>query len=319
MSRMTKLLMLLCLLVVGRCAFAQNAGTVTYVYTDPQGTPLAEADASGNITATFDYTPYGTSALGTPPNGPGYTGHVNDPETNLIYMQARYYDPATGRFLSTDPVPPKAATAFNFNRYVYGNDNPIVNVDPTGKSSSNGVDSSCNAGYNCHTTGIMATVRTFVPTTADDQNQRVFVKEVAPDAVPLGGNESITTIAQRVYHETNGMKDSKNQNESLSEAQDKITHVRLNGTKKWGSNVQRYASFASPSSGPGFDKVLRTVQGAVGEELNGVDPTDGAVGYNMRTPAQTTGNKPFWGQSVHTLSGPYISPTPVTYIVTYGK
>lgn len=31
------------------------AGKVTYIYTDPQGTPLAEADASGNITATFDY------------------------------------------------------------------------------------------------------------------------------------------------------------------------------------------------------------------------------------------------------------------------
>ena len=28
-----------------------QAGTVTYVYTDPQSTPLAEADANGNITA----------------------------------------------------------------------------------------------------------------------------------------------------------------------------------------------------------------------------------------------------------------------------
>ena len=77
-----------------------HAGTVTYVYTDPQGTPLAEADASGNVTATFDYAPYGGQALGTPPSGPGYTGHVNDPESGLVYMQARYYDPVVGRFLS---------------------------------------------------------------------------------------------------------------------------------------------------------------------------------------------------------------------------
>jgi hypothetical protein len=41
------------------CAAVTHAGTVTYVYTDPQGTPLAEADASGNITARFEYTPYG--------------------------------------------------------------------------------------------------------------------------------------------------------------------------------------------------------------------------------------------------------------------
>ena len=94
-----------------------RAGTVTYVYTDPQGTPLAEADASGTITATFDYAPYGSQALGTPPSGPGYTGHVNDPESGLVYMQARYYDPAVGRFLSADPVTPSPGNTFNFNRY----------------------------------------------------------------------------------------------------------------------------------------------------------------------------------------------------------
>ena len=38
------------------------------------------------------------------PNGPGYTGHVNDPDTGLVYMQARYYDPGWGGFLSVDPV-----------------------------------------------------------------------------------------------------------------------------------------------------------------------------------------------------------------------
>lgn len=128
----------LSLLFVGTHALAQTGGTVTYVYTDPQGTPLAEADASGNITATFEYTPYGTyapqgtSIPGPNPKGPGYTGHVNDPETNLVYMQARYYDPATGHFLSTDPVKPSAGDAFNFNRYAYVNNNPIMGLDPTG-------------------------------------------------------------------------------------------------------------------------------------------------------------------------------------------
>lgn len=134
MSRMINFLMLLCLLVVGRDAFAQSNGTVTYVYTDPQGTPLAEADANSNITATFDYTPYGTPALGAAPSGPGYTGQVEDPETNLIYMEARYYDSATGRFLSIDPIPASAAQTYSFNRYVYGNNNPTGNDDPTGKS-----------------------------------------------------------------------------------------------------------------------------------------------------------------------------------------
>ncbi|MEI7036286.1 RHS repeat-associated core domain-containing protein [Fulvimonas yonginensis] len=112
-------------------------GKVTYVYTDPQGTPLAEADANGNITATFDYKPYG-QALGTPPTGPGYTGHVNDPDTGLVYMQARYYDPIAGRFLSIDPVVPSAGALFGFNRYDYANNNPANNIDPDGRDNCPG-------------------------------------------------------------------------------------------------------------------------------------------------------------------------------------
>lgn len=111
---------------------AQQNGTVTYVYTDPQGTPLAETDAHGNIIATYDYTPYGTLALGNQPNGPGYTGHVSDPRTNLVYMQHRYYDPVTGRFLSTDAAPPVPGDLNYVNRYAYVGDNPITRDDPTG-------------------------------------------------------------------------------------------------------------------------------------------------------------------------------------------
>lgn len=51
---MRKGFLLLSLLLV-TCAVHAQQHTVTYVYTDPQGTPLAEADAQGNITATFDY------------------------------------------------------------------------------------------------------------------------------------------------------------------------------------------------------------------------------------------------------------------------
>lgn len=131
--------LMLSLLFVATHALAQSADTVTYVYTDPQGTPLAEADASGNITATFEYTPYGTyapqgtSAPGPAPKGPGYTGHVNDPETNLVYMQARYYEPATGHFLSTDPVEPSGGNTFSFNRYAYVDNNPVMHTDPDGR------------------------------------------------------------------------------------------------------------------------------------------------------------------------------------------
>jgi RHS repeat-associated protein len=115
-----------------------HADTVTYIYTDPQGTPLAEADATGTITARFDYAPYGmastASGMAGAPNGPGYTGHVNDSDTGLVYMQARYYDPS-GRFLSPDPVEPTPGNLFSFNRYAYASNNPIINMDPDGRDT----------------------------------------------------------------------------------------------------------------------------------------------------------------------------------------
>jgi RHS repeat-associated protein len=116
-----------------------HAGTRHYYYTDPQGTVLAEADVSGNITATYDYAPYGTAVanMSPAPDGPGYTGHVNDPDSGLVYMQARYYDPAVGRFLSSDPAPPVASDLFNFNRYDYTNNNPVINIDVDGRISYN--------------------------------------------------------------------------------------------------------------------------------------------------------------------------------------
>jgi hypothetical protein len=88
----------LCLLLATGMGHAAN--TVTYVYTDPQGTPLAEADVNGNITATYNYTPYGSMApnMSAPPNGPGYTGHVNDPDTGFVYMQRAITIPPWGDF-----------------------------------------------------------------------------------------------------------------------------------------------------------------------------------------------------------------------------
>jgi RHS repeat-associated protein len=143
MTRQTRKLFAALLLWLVAAVVANATDTVTYVYTDPQGTPLAEADSSGNITATFDYTPYGTVAMGSPPTGLGYTGHVNDAETNLVYMQHRYYDSATGRFLSTDAAPPIAGELSYMNRYAYVGNNPITRDDPSGDYICNGSTDNC--------------------------------------------------------------------------------------------------------------------------------------------------------------------------------
>jgi len=107
--------------------------SVTYYYSDSLGSVLATADAAGNITSQADYRPFGQNSIGSQAAGPGYTGHVGDPDTGLVYMQARYYDPAIGRFLSVDPIVPTAGNVFDGNRYAYVNNNPVSLSDPTGK------------------------------------------------------------------------------------------------------------------------------------------------------------------------------------------
>lgn len=107
---------------------------VSYLYTDLLGTVLAITDAAGNLRATNDYRPYGQPALGAPGDGPGYAGHVEDSDSGLVYMQARYFDPASGRFVSTDPKSVVPGGSHAFSLYAYANDNPYRFVDPDGWS-----------------------------------------------------------------------------------------------------------------------------------------------------------------------------------------
>ncbi len=105
-----------------------------YVHTDALGSPVAHTDEAGEIKGDRTrFEPYGYVAQGTKPGVNtslvGFTGHVQDAETDLVYMQQRYYDPIAGRFLSVDPVVTDAASGDGFNRYAYGHDNPYKYVE----------------------------------------------------------------------------------------------------------------------------------------------------------------------------------------------
>jgi RHS repeat-associated protein len=109
-----------------------NGRTVTYIHTDALGSPVARSDANGNVISRTRYEPYGATAAGVTPTI-GFTGHVNDADTGLVYMQQRYYDPVAGRFLSVDPITTDADTGGGFNRYSYANNSPYRYIDPDGR------------------------------------------------------------------------------------------------------------------------------------------------------------------------------------------
>jgi RHS repeat-associated protein len=116
-----------------------SSGFVQYVHTDALGSPVAHTNSAGTLLNRARYEAYGYVAQGTKP-GPGtsvigFTGHVQDKETDLVYMQQRYYDPIAGRFLSVDPVTTDAATGKSFGRYHYAANNPYTKVDRDGRDA----------------------------------------------------------------------------------------------------------------------------------------------------------------------------------------
>ena len=120
------------------CLLAGAAGAgeiVNYVLTDHLGSPAIIQDASRVLIKQEMFDPYGDAMLSPNDSGIGYTGHMSDGDTGLVYMQARYYDPEIGRFLSTDPVTFSPDKPQQFNRYWYANGNPIGNIDPSGEAS----------------------------------------------------------------------------------------------------------------------------------------------------------------------------------------
>ena len=103
-------------------------GDITHIYT-----------ADGQLVAQYAYDAFGNTMLLSETDNIGslnpfrYRGYYYDTETKLYYLISRYYDPETGRFISADGIEYlDPETLGGLNLYAYCNNNPVMNVDPTG-------------------------------------------------------------------------------------------------------------------------------------------------------------------------------------------
>ena len=108
-----------------------EAGGNFYYQTDSLGSVTELTDSTDAVARTIVYDSYGRIAQDT--GGVDqpftFTGRELDTESGLYFYRARYYDPATGRFLSEDPIGTQGRDV-NLYRSVFNN--PVNFVDPLG-------------------------------------------------------------------------------------------------------------------------------------------------------------------------------------------
>ncbi|MCH5675084.1 RHS repeat-associated core domain-containing protein [Streptomyces gilvus] len=120
-----------------------SSGT-DYDHLDGNGSVTDVTDAGGTSLVHYTCDPFGTQTA-TPVDGQtapadtfGYTGWLNDSIlTGKLDLRARTHDPATGRFTSTDPITLRVTDPY-VSTYVYSDDAPTYETDPSGESEAPG-------------------------------------------------------------------------------------------------------------------------------------------------------------------------------------
>ncbi len=110
-----------------------TAGVDFYVY-DGTGSTRLLTDASGAVTDAWDWDAFGNllRRTGSTPNNYLFGGEQFDPALGMYFMRARYLNPATGRFLTMDQFDGRLEDPASLHKYLYANNDPINNFDPTG-------------------------------------------------------------------------------------------------------------------------------------------------------------------------------------------
>jgi RHS repeat-associated protein len=149
-------------LAADRMTFAAGQSVVRTASTD------VITDTNGAVTGTASYEPCGKVTSNTGARSAfGFSGNWTDPSTGLVYLRARDYDPATGQFLTVDPL-----VDTTLQPYAYAGNNPLQATDPTGEIF--GLDDLVALGVGAVTGGVTSIVSQEISTGHVDWNDVLY-------------------------------------------------------------------------------------------------------------------------------------------------
>ena len=131
----------------GAAASMSYHGTHYYFLKNLQGDVVALVNMQGDIAARYVYDAWGDIVSVTDANGNAitdqnhvanqnpirYRGYYYDTESGLYYLNSRYYDPVTGRFVNADGYVSTGQDITGFNMFAYCGNNPVVRIDSSGQ------------------------------------------------------------------------------------------------------------------------------------------------------------------------------------------
>ena len=113
---------------------------IYYLHNNHLGSNSVMSTMNGTEVSTTRYLPFGgyrteTTGIGNSLTDQGFTGHKENRDIGLIYMNARFYVPNTNRWLSPDSIVPDPTNPQSFNRYSYVENRPLNLHDPSGHAA----------------------------------------------------------------------------------------------------------------------------------------------------------------------------------------
>ncbi|MCI8792077.1 MAG: RHS repeat-associated core domain-containing protein [Eubacterium sp.] len=105
-----------------------------YYVTDPHGNVVQLTDESGKVTKTYEYDSFGNEVKldGKDDNPFRYCREYYDKEAEELYLRARYYQPAVGRFLTKDTYTGENDEPLSLHLYTYCGNDGVNSIDPSG-------------------------------------------------------------------------------------------------------------------------------------------------------------------------------------------